>query len=277
VEGLKVTILGSNSAVPAHGRHPSCQFVQSAGGNFLLDCGEGAQFRLLYHRLPIGRIRDVFITHLHGDHVFGLPPLITSWHLQGRKQPLTVWSPPGLQDFVEGAFRYTGCQPAFPIKWQVLAPTDAGTILDEGDFRVTAFPLTHRTPAMGYRFWQRCRATGRRAHRNVTNSEVEYNRWVSFAYCTDTMFSTALLPYLQAVDLLYHEATFTDEHKYKSIQTGHSTAKDAASIARLSKAGRLLLGHFSARYKDLTPLLEEAREVFPSSFLAEEGSIWHVT
>lgn len=277
---IRVTILGSNSAVPAHGRHPSSQLLQTGNGNFLIDCGEGTQFQLLRYKLPIGRIRDIFITHLHGDHVFGLPPLITTWNLQGRERPLTIWSPPGLREFVEGTFRFTGCKLAFPIHWRELDHGDTGEIMNEGTFRVTTFPLLHRVPTMGYRFWlcdSRREGHAVPKQSNVTEETEKRNMWISYAYCSDTAYSPEVLPHLQGVDLLYHEATFTDEHRIKSVQTGHSTGRDAASIALRSKAGRLLLGHFSARYRDLGPLLDEAREVFANTFLAEEGTAWHVT
>lgn len=246
--------------MPAHGRHPSAQLLRIAETLCLIDCGEGTQFRLQAFKLPWSKIRYVFISHLHGDHVYGLPPLITSWHLTGRKMPLDIFGPPELEDLVTGIFYLTRCTPSFPIRWHGIPEGSEAMLLEEERFTVRALPLVHRIPSSGFLFTELPRSSRSGAFPRA-----------AFAYCSDTAPSDRLADLVRGVDLLYHEATFMEEHLDKAAATAHSTALQAARVALEAKAGRLLLGHASARYPDTGLLLAEARTVFPDTAMAREG------
>jgi ribonuclease Z len=221
--------------------------------------------------LPWGKIRYIFISHLHGDHVLGLPPLLTTSQLTGRTLPLDIWSPPGLEDMIGHLFSYTGCRPDFPIQWHEVLEGERGVLLEQSNLEVRTFPLNHRIPTAGYRFTVRRAPGGRPGRDSDLPPDPAASKPYSYAYCSDTAFSEAILPDLQGVDLLYHEATFMEAQADKAGLTGHATARQAGQMALRSRAGRLLLGHFSARYRDLGALLEEARLEFPATDLAEEG------
>lgn len=262
---MELTILGSGGAVPAHGRHPSAQLLRIAETPCLIDCGEGTQFRLHRFKLPWSRIRYVFISHLHGDHVYGLAPLITSWHLTGRNLPLDIFGPPELEELLAGIFALTQCRPSFPLRWHAIPQGSTGLVLEEESFTVRALPLLHRITATGYLFSEK-----QRSGRHGPVSEVRY------AYCSDTAPSEHLPGLIRGVDLLYHEATFLEEHADKAALTAHSTARQAAAVAVQAGVKRLLLGHVSARYRDTDRILEEASRLFPDTQIAWEGDTYVV-
>lgn len=264
-----LTILGSGGAVPAHGRHPSGQFLRIGGDYCLVDCGEGTQFRMQALGLSWGKIGHIFISHLHGDHVFGLAPLITTWHLTGRTNPLHVWSPPGLEDLVMHLFSHTRCQPGFPIHWHEIGEGERRELWEGGSWSARSIPLNHRVPTSGFLFRVYEHPEPRRP--SVPSGK---RRTYRYAYCSDTAFHPPLLPDIQGVDLLYHEATFMDKDREKARATGHSTAREAGEIARRAGVGRLVLGHFSARYREPEVLTQEAEMEFPGTLLANEGSVF---
>ncbi len=274
---IVVTILGSNAAVPAHGRFPSGQLLKAGADICLIDCGEGTQFRLQQYKLPIGKIRYIFISHLHGDHVLGLAPLITTWQLTGRNVPLDIWSPAGLKSMIDNIFIATGCKPSFPINFHVIPEGHIGSILKTEGLEVRTFPLTHRIPTSGYRFFRLNKKSSPPPQSDVTNPLLSGCFACSYAYCSDTALNLDMANHLAEVDLMYHEATFLDEHLEKAFSTGHSTASQAASIAKLAGARGLLMGHFSARYKEINRFLDEAKMVFNPCYLAIEGRSFHVT
>lgn len=272
-----VTILGSNAAVPAHGRFPSGQLLKAGADICLIDCGEGTQFRLQQYKLPLGKIRYIFISHLHGDHVLGLPALITTWQLTGRGMPLDIWSPPGLESMIKGIFAFTGCKPTFPICFHEIQPGQVGILLETPDMEVRTYPLLHRIPVSGFRFFRKNKKGHPTSQSNVTDLPITDQFSCSYSYSSDTAFNPDMAMHLTNVDLMYHEATFLDDHLEKAIRTGHSTASQAAQIAMLAGARGLLLGHFSARYKEINSFLNEAQLVFNPCFLAIEGQSFHVT
>lgn len=301
---FEVLILGNSSALPAYGRHPSGQVVNIHEQYLLIDCGEGTQDRLIQYHIKPHRLDHIFISHLHGDHYFGLPGLITSMNLSGRKHPLHIYSPEGLSDLIDLVIQVADSTLNFDIKWNVLKGEKSILLVDDGVKQIKAFPLRHRIPTYGFVIRER---PGQRIFRmdlfgddlppytaikqlksghDVTTSEgkilhaldytFEPNPPRSYAYCSDTVYDPNIVPHILQNNLIYHEATYADEHKDKAKENFHSTAKEAAEIALKSGAAKLLIGHFSSRYKLLDHILEEARTVFDKTELAVEGKWFKV-
>jgi len=259
---FEVLILGTGSATPAYGRHPSSQVVNFNEALFLVDCGEGTQTQLSRFGIRMNRLSHVFISHLHGDHYFGLPGLLASMHLNGRTNDLHVYGPPGLGEILDLQFRHAGTALQFHLVFHPTHPGAAEILLEAPRLRVTSFPLHHRVPCTGFRFDETVRASKHPATR-------------SYAYCSDTRaFFSGYMDAIRNVDLLYHESTFLHEMVGRAEETLHSTALEAAQVAKRVGAKKLLLGHYSARYRELEPLLEEARSVFGASELAVEGKVF---
>ena len=277
---LHILVLGSNAAVPAHGRHPSAQMLFSGSGINLIDCGEGTLLRMQAFRAPWMRIQRIFISHLHGDHVLGLPGLLTAWHLNGRETPVTLYGPSQLEAFIDGVFSFTGCVPRYPLRF-VKVPARGGALCAEADLRVSAFALNHRGETWGYRFTSTAKpqpAPRRCAPRRiVTIQGNNAEQPASYAYCSDTAMELSILPALQGVGCLYHEATFAESERANAMRTKHSTAFEAGQMAHRAQAGYLLLGHFSARYRDPEVLVEEAARSFHAVSAACEGTMYTVT
>lgn len=297
-----VTTLGTGAALPARGRYPSSQLVNVGGGWYMIDCGEGTQERLRAIGFNFQRIGHIFISHLHGDHYLGLMGLISSMHLMGRQAPLHVHGPPELKEIIGLQLRASSTYLRFPMQVHAIRP-ESGTVL-HADERVvvSALELEHRIPCTGFLFreqpGQRRLRPGRvgevpQFRRNavkngedlvlgdgtrIPNAELTLDPPPprSYAYCSDTAYAPALIPFLQGVDLLYHEATFTTAMASRAKETMHSTAAQAALIAKEARVGKLLLGHFSSRYKSASVLLDEARPIFPITELSSEGSEFRV-
>jgi len=293
-----VTIIGSGSAVPMHGRHPSAQVVQYGESYFLVDCGEGTQLRFREAGIKPFRIQVILISHLHGDHVFGLPGLLSSYSHLGRTEPLTIYGPTGIQAFLESIIHYTELKIRFPLSIIELETEGLQVIYNTADLEVLTFPLKHRIKCQGYLFRER-KETLRFNKQTLTTLSLTPDQIksaihgedifiqgelippetiflpplapLSYAYCSDTAFSIALTTWLKSVKVLYHEATFMNELGELASETGHSTAGEAALIASKAEAECLILGHYSSRYKSLEELLEEARSVFKDTILSIEG------
>ena len=294
------TPLGVSAAQPAYGRHLAAHVLAAGPESFLLDCGEGTQFQLNTHSIKRGRIRHVFISHLHGDHFFGLIGLLTSLGMNDRKETLTVYSPPGLEEMIEVQFRISQTALPFPLVFRPLIAGGLHKLLETDQLEVFSFPLVHRTPTLGFLFrekqiplnilpeaieryqltFEQIRAVKRGEDLRLADGRLIPNREMtlppyrprSFAYCSDTAYAEEIVAAIRGVDLLYHESTFLEEDVETAALTFHSTAAQAAEIARLAAVGTLVIGHFSARYPDATVLLEEARRVFPKTVLAVEGT-----
>lgn len=296
---FKITILGSSGAMPAYGRHPSSQLIEIQNDFFLVDCGEGAQMQLMKYQANLHRINHIFISHLHGDHYLGLMGLIFTMHLQRRVNDLHIYSHRGLDEIITTQLRYSQSAPAFRIFFHVLQPGMRTIILENDLLTVETIPLLHKIRCSGFLFREKLKP--RRIDKTrlpegllirqianlkkgqdvldddgnilYRNEDLTFppRRSRSYAYCSDTAFDELTADQIRSVDVLYHEATFTEEEAVKAKQTLHSTAREAAAMASLANVSRLLLGHFSARYRDLNPLLEEARSVFENCFLAQEG------
>lgn len=301
---FKLTILGSSGAVPAFSRYPSAQLLEIENRHFMIDCGEAAQMQMMRYQINFHRINHIFISHLHGDHYLGLMGLIFTMQLQHRLNELHLYSHDGLDDILTTQFRHSRFMPEYEIHYHRLQPGESKIIYEDDTLTVQTFPLIHAIPCSGFLFKEKEKPRridkrvipdglsvqqlvdlkagkdivddkGNVIHRN-SDLTLPPRRSRSYAYCSDTDFTETLLPYIHDVDLLYHEATFMQEEASKARETLHSTAHDAATIAKAAAAHRLLIGHFSARYKDLDPLLREARGVFPNTELAMEGETYLV-
>ena len=294
-------ILGTNAAVPLLNRHPSAQALQTDDEIFLIDCGEATQTRLAEYRIRRSRIRHIFISHLHGDHIFGLPGLITSYNLFGRKDPLTIYGPPGLRHFIETINELTGIHLHFDLIIKEHQAEVGKMILETNHIKVYSLPLDHRVPTTGYLFRERV-AKRRIDSSAVAKYEVPYHQmplikngsdWqrsdgtvipnelltipgrqpLSFAYCSDTRYAPHLVSHIMNIHLLYHEATFGQDLAEEAHKRGHSTSAEAAQIAKAANVSQLVIGHFSSRYKDLSKLLMEAQQHFANTIIAQEGLV----
>ncbi len=294
-------ILGTNAAVPTLHRNPSAQALDTEHEIFLIDCGEATQNRLVEFRIRRSRIHHIFISHLHGDHIFGLPGLITSYNLFGRKEPLYLYGPIGLKGFIDTINETTGIHLNYPLHIKEHEDQISRKILETEHVHVYTIPLDHRIPTTGYLFRekvfkrkinlemvkllgvpydqmkdiQRGKDWQRPDGRLIKNEEMTFpgRNPITFAYCSDTRYSPNIIPLVRNVNLLYHEATFASDLAREAHSRGHSTALEAARIAKAAKVDKLIIGHFSARYQDPAPLLKEAQAWFPDTGLAMEGMI----
>ena len=291
-----LTILGFNSAIPTVNSAPTAQFLEMEERAFLIDCGEGTQVQLRKAKARFSKINHIFISHLHGDHCFGLPGLIASFRLLGRETPLHIYGPKGIKEMLETIFRITETHKGFELVYHELESKKSVKIFEDSRIEVFTIPLNHRIYCNGYLF----REKEKERHLNmkeiakypeietcdyhnlklgkdfilsdgyVLKNEVlttEPSKSVSYAFCSDTRYHESILPIIENVDVLYHEATFLHELKDMADYTGHTTAMEAARIARKANVGKLILGHFSNRYHDLNVFTDEAREVFANTFL----------
>ncbi|MGI9159276.1 MAG: ribonuclease Z [Saprospiraceae bacterium] len=301
---MELCILGNGSGGPFQGRHFTAQLLKVGKYRFLIDCGEGTQQQLYRYRVRYDNLAQIFISHLHGDHVFGLVGLLTSFCMRRRQEAIHLFAPPGLSELVGATFRASGVQPPFPMIFHEVDPEQSQCVFENLAVEVWTIPLRHRSPCTGWLFREK---TGRRRMRKepidaygihytqipgllegadlelpdgtrVPNSELTRppNPPRTYAFCSDTAFSERVIEAVQGVDLLYHEATFLSTQSAEAAITLHSTAAQAAEVARQAGVQRLLMGHFSSRYTDLNQHLAEARGIFPESYLAEEGKIYQI-
>ena len=295
-----LVVLGANSALPLYDRFSSSFVLRTSGSYFLIDAGEGCQMKLGQFKVKRSKISHVFISHLHGDHVYGLPGLITSFNLNNRKDDLTIFGPSGIREFVEVVLKLSQVHLNFKIEIREIDIDVPHHLVTIQDIEITAFPLKHRIPTYGYLFRENQVSiniiTDKIAEHNLTvdeilnvkkgfdiqrkfetipNSELTYIKRSpkSFAYCSDTVYDPSLSEICQGVNLMYHEATYLDYMKDQAASRMHSTTKEAALVAKYSKVNKLLIGHYSSRYNDLEVLVEEAREVFRNTEIATEGKI----
>ena len=256
--GFQLTILGSNSAIPSFERHPTAQLLQHLDQRFLIDCGEGTQTQLSKYGIKTHRISKIFISHLHGDHYFGLIGLLSTLHLQGRTAPLTLFAPAELREIIAIQLSASQTKLRFDLNFVAVNPTRNAVLVDEKELTISSIVLNHRIPCTGFLFKEKA------------NTEKSY------AYCSDTIYDTSLIPIIANVDLLYHEATFMEDLIHRAKETFHTTTKEAATLALNANVGKLIIGHFSSRYKELAPLLAEAKSVFENTFLAIEGQTFDI-
>ena len=301
---FELTILGCSSAMPVHGRFMSSQVLNVNEKLFLIDCAEGTQIRIGEYKISKNKIENILISHLHGDHIFGLPGLIGSMSMLGRRKPLNIYGPSGLELFLNTAFDISDSYIGFELNIHTIDTTKYAKIYENSDVEVYSFPLEHRIATVGYKFVEKLKQrnikpeaiekyglnymqiqsaksgddvmldTGEIIENSDLTKPLDKKR--SFAYCSDTKYSEKIISYIKGVDLLYHEATYMRHLKDKAKERYHSTTVDAATIAMKAGVGKLLIGHYSSRYKDLNMLLEEAKIVFYNTELALDGKRFSV-
>lgn len=294
-----VTILGNNSALPAYNRHPTAQIVSLSDQLFLVDCGEGTQMQMNLYKIRRGKIKHIFISHLHGDHYFGLPGLITSYGLLGRISDLHLHAPSTLKPILDLQFNVADTR--FPFKLHFHALEDNPVLVDESNLTVECFKVFHRIDCWGFLFREKrnprkinAEATGQfnvpvsyynrlkkgedfiLQEKIIANDELTVtNKPVSsYAYCADTLYNETLIERIKNVNMLYHEATYLKDKHEKATSRFHSTTIQAAQLAKLANVKKLLIGHFSSTYEQLDDFLTEAQEVFPETQLALEGQTY---
>ena len=299
---LGVTILGNNSALPAFDRHPTSQLITVDDQLFLVDCGEGTQVQLARYKIRWGRINYIFISHLHGDHYFGLPGFIHSMGLLNREHELHLFAPAPLKEILELQFKAAGS--GLPFKLNFYALSGEGELVKTDKFKVTSFQTRHRVPCWGFKFEQvkaprKLNIEKARIH-NVPavffdrlkagddfitgDGKVVKNASVtdpapkprSYAFCADNMYHEEIISKVQNVDILYHETTYLKDLPERASARFHATTHQAAQIAKMANVKRLLIGHFSSKYDKLDIFEQEAREIFPATDLALEGVTYWV-
>jgi len=290
--------------VPAFGRFPTSQYLVVQNRHFLIDAGEGVQMQLQRFQIPIHKIDCIFISHLHGDHYLGLIGLLFSMHLQRRVNDLHLYSQSGLDEIILVQLKHSKSVLNYQIHFHAFDPTEPVLIYEDKALTVETIPLLHKLPCAGFLIREKTKAVNLNKNKLIPGMLIQHIVQLklgadvfdakgdllyrnsdftlppppsySYAFCSDTAFNKNMIEQIRSVTLLYHEATFMEEEKDKAHETKHSTAKEAATTAKLGAAQKLIVGHFSARYRDLEPLLNEAREIFSNTFLAEEGNTFEI-
>lgn len=301
---FEVQILGSNSALADHGRHPTSQVVRFHHHHFLIDCGEGTQLRMQHFKIKRFKISHIFISHLHGDHYFGLIGLLTTFQLLRRNTPLTIVAPPNLEPIIRLQLEAGNTQLNYPLHFIYTQDKEKEVVFEDEWIKVSSFPLAHRIACTGFLFEEKScpRRINSEAIKGLNLSSKHYeelkygidiidNDGIShsnesltfnpfkqrkYAYCSDTKFLPSLKDIIQGVDLLYHEATFMQDAEARAEETGHSTTIQAATQALQSEVKHLIIGHFSSKYIQLSPLLTESQSVFEETSLAIEGTVFQI-
>jgi ribonuclease Z len=291
-----LTILGFNSAIPTVNSSPTAQFLEMEERHFLIDCGEGTQVQLRKAKARFSKIDHIFISHLHGDHCFGLPGLIASFRLLGRDKPLHIYGPEGIKEMLETIFRITETYRGFELIYHELNKNYSEKVYEDNRVEVFTIPLNHRIYCNGYLFKEKEKERHLNMEEISKYAEIETCDYqnikngkdfelsdgyvlkneklttppsppISYAFCSDTRYLKDIIPLIENVNVLYHESTFLHDLKEMADYTGHSTALEAAKIAKKANVKKLILGHFSNRYGDLSVFTQEAREIFQQSYL----------
>lgn len=299
---MKLTILGCYSATPRTLGNTTSQVLEISNHMFLIDCGEGTQVQLRRHSMKFNRIKHIFISHLHGDHFFGLVGLISTFRLLTREADLHIYGPKGIKEVITLQMKLADSWTNFKLYFHELTSTESELIFEDDSVEVHTIPLEHRVYTNGYLFKEK--EGDRKLNIDAVeeaNIDVAYYRKLkqgfdvenedgvlisnekvtfppekpkSYAFCSDTVYKEDIVPIIKNVDVLYHESTFLEAHAHLAPKTKHSTAKEAASIAKQANAGTLILGHYSSRYPNLEMFREEAKTVFENVKLAEDGKVF---
>ena len=301
---MKLTILGCYSATPRTLNNPTSQLLEIRNHMFLIDCGEGTQVQLRKQKLKFSRIKHVFISHLHGDHFFGLPGLVSTFRLLGRESELHVYGPKGIKEAITLLLKLGDSWTNYPLLFHELSSKESEVIFEDDKVLVRTIPLQHRIYTNGFLFQeklaQRVLNTEATAKFGIDKSEfhnikngkdgtsqkgesipnasltLDPPKPKSYAFCSDTAYKEDIVPLIEEADLLYHESTFLETEQYLCAKTKHSTAAEAATIAKKANVGKLILGHYSTRYKSLELFKEEAQTVFENVDIAEDGKVFEV-
>lgn len=299
---MKLTILGCYSATPRALNNTTSQVLEIKNHMFLIDCGEGTQIQLRKHKIKFNRIKHIFISHLHGDHFFGLVGLISTFRLLTRESDLHIYGPKGIKEVVTLQMKLADSWTNYKLYFHELTSKKSELIFEDDKVEVHTIPLDHRVYTNGYLFKEK--EGERKLNINAAedaNINIAYYRKLkqgfdvenekgeliknelvtkpgntpkSYAFCSDTCYKEDIVPIIKNTDVLYHESTFLEKHAHLGPKTKHSTAKEAARIAKLANAGMLLLGHYSTRYDDLNAFKEEAQAVFDNVELSEDGKVF---
>ena len=300
---FEVIILGVNSALPVHGRHPSCQVVNFDERLYMIDCGEAAQIQIAKFKIKRNKLDHIFISHMHGDHCFGLPGLLTSFALGGRNESLYLHGPVGIKKFIDVIIEITGAFIPFDLIIKEYDTEEINEIDITSNLKVSTFPIKHRMPTMGFRFSEVI------TERNINPSKIkEYNLSIdeikiakkglnidrkgtnipcdeltfpklkprAYSYCSDTVYDPELIPYINKSSLLYHETTYLNGLEIIAKERMHSTLGQAIEIAKSAKIENMIIGHYSSRYTDINVFLDEGLPLFPGLLLGVEGETYSV-
>jgi len=301
---MRLNILGCHSATPLENAHTTSQVLEVRDHLFLIDCGEGTQTELRKNKIKFSRIKHVFISHLHGDHFYGLVGLISTFRLLGREADLHIYGPKGIKEIITLQLKLANSWTNYDLFFHELEQKDSHLIFEDDSLSVRTIPLDHRVYTNGFLFEEKM---GLRrldkdkigaydiphyelqnlkrgkdivledgTHLSNQSLTLDPHPIKRYAYCSDTAYNESIIPLIQEVDLLYHEATFLEDHQNLAAKTKHSTASQAAKIAQLAKVKRLVLGHYSSRYRDKSDFLKESLPIFESVELASDGKIFDI-
>ena len=297
---ISVTILGNNSAVPAFDRHPTSQVVSLDGTNYLVDCGEGTQIQMIKYRIRRSKISHIFISHLHGDHYFGLVGLINTFSLLSHQQDLHVFGPSPLQEIIELQLKVAETNLSYKLHFHTI--TKEAVLVEDDKIKISCFRTNHRIECYGFVFEEKRKPRkldlGKAIEYEIPSSFYERlrdgedytrkdgtivkNEWVTtealkgnkYSFCGDTRYDESIIPHIKGSDMIYHETTYLDNLREKATERFHSTTRQAATIAIKAEVKKLLIGHFSSKYAELGEFEKEAREVFENTDLALEGVVY---
>lgn len=303
---LKLTILGCHSATPRVNAHPTAQFLEIKNHHFLIDCGEGTQVQLRKYGVKFSKIKHIFISHLHGDHFYGLVGLISTFRLLNREAELHIYGPVGLKDIITLQLKLSNSWTQYPLLFHELNATESELIFEDETAEVHTIPLDHRIYTNGFLFKEKLGE--RKLNTNaiakykeieicdfqnlkngkdfiLTNGAIINNELLTFdpaqpltyAFCSDTAYFPEIVPLIKNVTCLYHEATFLKDKEVLATTTKHATAAQAAKIAQLAEVDQLIIGHYSGRYKNKEDFKKEAQEFFENTHLAIEGAVFEIT
>jgi ribonuclease Z len=301
---FQLTILGCNSAIPTKDRFTTSQLLQVANHAYLIDAGEGVQLRLAQFTRKSNKINQVFISHLHGDHILGLFGWLTSLSMRGRKTAMDIFSPEGLKEVIDVQTKWMQAHLTFPINYHTVNTEKSKLIFEDKYITVHNIPLIHRVPTSGYLFKEKPHPRNMRPEKleqyniplTAIKSIKEGNEFIhengksvsleellmppgkqrSFAFCSDTIYNEDIIPLIKNVDLLYHETTFLHEALDRAIATKHTTALQAGMIAKAAEVGLLITGHYSSRYPDVSQVVNEAQIHFPATVAGMDGQVYWV-
>ncbi|MBS9463692.1 ribonuclease Z [Flagellimonas sp. 389] len=301
---MRLTILGCYSATPRTFTNPTSQVLEIRNHIFLIDCGEGTQVQLRKNKIKFSRIKHIFISHLHGDHFFGLPGLVSTFRLLGRESELHIYGPKGIKEAITLLLKLGDSWTNYPLIFHELSSKETELVFEDDKVSVRTIPLEHRVYTNGFLFKEKPASkklnveavakykVDKSQFNNIKNGKngvskdgtailnkeltLEPPPPKSYAFCSDTVYKESILPIITDVDTLYHESTFLETESHLCKKTKHSTAKQAAEIAKKANANHLILGHYSTRYKSIELFKEEAMQVFPNVVLAEDGKCFEL-